>query len=64
MKRSAPAPNIGPQFGWWDTANIFFFMSNFLILRPAGQWRLNRKESSEATYRPFPAGEVDQGTSV
>ena len=34
MKRSAPAPNIGPQLGWWDTANSFFLMSNLQKLGP------------------------------
>ena len=34
MKRSAPAPNMGPQLGWWDTANSFFLMSNLHTLGP------------------------------
>ena len=31
---------------------------------PEGAWRLNRKDWSEETYLPLPAGELDQGTSV
>ena len=31
---------------------------------PEGAWRLKRNEWSEETYRPLPAGELLQGTSV
>ena len=50
------------------------FLGSFYILRfenncfltdsPEGAWRLKRNEWSEETYRPLPAGELLQGTSV